>query len=141
MVCPRCSETLVREVKDGEEIDACRSCEGMWLHKHQLDSLLKESGGDVELCSIDDNPHTDKNPEINCRECTDVKMKKINFLEFSDIIIDHCPSCGSFWVDKNELENMHKYIEKVEKGSHEVNDANAYSLLEKLSKIAYSIFH
>lgn len=141
MVCPRCKEELVMETVDGEDIDVCKSCKGMWVHRHQLDSMLKESGGDVELCSIDDNPHEDTNPEIKCRECDGVTMKKINFLDYSDIILDHCPSCGGFWVDKSELDNMHKYIEKVEKESHEVDNLSAYTILEKLSKIAYSIFH
>ena len=68
-------------------------------------------------------------------------MKKINFLDYSDIIIDYCPSCGAYWLDKDELGNMHDYIKKVEDGSHDVKDPAGYSLLVKLCKIAYSIFH
>ncbi|MCP4137626.1 MAG: hypothetical protein GY754_42050, partial [bacterium] len=57
------------------------------------------------------------------------------------IIIDYCPSCGAFWLDKDQLSNMHKYIDQVEEGSHEVTDRSAYNLLVRLSKIAYSVFH
>ncbi len=141
MICPRCKEELVKETVEGEEIDVCRSCSGMWLHKHQLDRMFKETEGEVELSSLDDDPHMNNEPEIKCRECTGVTMKKINFLHYSDIIIDRCPSCGSIWVDKKELDNMHKYIEKVEKESHEADNISAYNFLEKLSRIAYNIFH
>ena len=141
MKCPRCKKKLIKETREGEEIEVCKACNGMWLHKQQLNNLLKESGGDVELCSIDDNPHKDKNPVIKCRECKNVEMNKINFLDYSDIIMDRCPECGGFWLDKNELANMHKYIKKVEDGSHNVTDTSGYELLTKLSRIAYSIFH
>ena len=56
-------------------------------------------------------------------------MVKINFLDYSDIVMDRCPTCGSYWLDKNELANMHKYIKQVEEGSHQVKDVTAYDLL------------
>ncbi|MBN1497352.1 MAG: zf-TFIIB domain-containing protein [Spirochaetes bacterium] len=141
MICPRCRKGLVKESREGEEILVCRECGGMWLHPHQLNNLLKESGGDVELCSYNTLPEDDRYPMIRCRECPDTLMLKINFLDYSDIIMDRCPSCGSYWLDKNELANMHKYIKQVEEGSHQVKDFSAYTLLTRLSRIAYSIFH
>ena len=141
MICPRCKATLVKENREGVDVDVCRSCNGMWVHKNQLNILLKESGGDVEMCSIDDNPHDDKFPVIKCRECEDETMKKINFLDYSDIIMDYCSSCGSMWLDKDELANMHKYIKKVEEGSHESKNPKGFERLLKLNEIAYSIFH
>ncbi len=141
MICPSCKSELVTESVEGEEIEVCKKCSGMWLHKHQLDRMFKETGGEVELSSLDNDLQKESKPAIQCRECTGVTMEKINFLHYSDIIIDHCPSCGSFWVDKGELDNMHKYIEKVEKESHEADNASAYNFLQKLSRIAYNIFH
>ncbi|MFC1671430.1 zf-TFIIB domain-containing protein, partial [Spirochaetota bacterium] len=78
---------------------------------------------------------------IKCRECEDMTMKKINFLDYSDIIMDYCSSCGSMWLDKDELSNMHNYIKKVEEGSHESKNPKGFDLLVKLNEIAYSIFH
>jgi len=103
--------------------------------------MLKESGGDVESASINTHHHDDVYPRIKCRECTDVLLKKINFLDYSDIVMDYCPSCGSFWLDKDELWKMHNYIRKVDEGSHSVKNISAYDLLVKLSRIAYTIFH
>jgi len=141
MICPRCKSDLIKKDVEGESIDVCMACNGMWLHKHQLNSLLMESGGDVEECSIDDNPHSDIYPNIECRECKGSIMKKINFLDYSEIIIDYCASCGAFWLDKDQLSNMHVYIKQVEDGSHDVKNISGYNLLVKLSQIAYLIFH
>ena len=140
MLCPRCSTPMVNENVENDTIDVCTSCRGMWLHKNQLNHLLAESDGDVETCSIDDNPHEDNYPEIKCLDCTEKVMEKINFLDYSDIILDYCSSCGAFWLDTNELNNMHNYIRKVKEGSHKVRNTSAYNILVKLSEISNAIF-
>ena len=141
MKCPRCNEKMETENVEGEDLLVCRGCGGMWAHRHQLNHLLKESGGDVESCSIDDNPHEDRTPVVKCVVCGDIIMKKINFLDYSDIIIDYCPSCGAFFLDRDELSGMHRYVKEVDEGSHQVRDWSAYNLLVRLSEIAYRIFH
>ena len=141
MKCPRCSADLEKQDFEGHSIEICRACGGMWLHKHQLNELLQNGPEDLEKCSIDTHPHQDDNEAIRCLNCKDVIMRKVNFLEYSDIIIDYCPQCGSFWIDKDELAAMHDYIDKVEKGSHEVKDFSAYNILAKISQIAYRIYH
>ncbi len=141
MKCPRCKKNLSTKTIEDQKIDFCESCNGLWLHKHQLNRLVGESSGDVEMCSIDHKPHTDRFPPIECRECAGVVMDKINFLDYSDIILDHCPSCGSFWLDKDELEKMQVYINDVETGAHEVKDGVAYGFLVRVSRLLYSIFH
>jgi Zn-finger nucleic acid-binding protein len=140
MECPRCKKALTLEEVDGERLNVCRSCGGLWVRRHQLNRLLPESGGDVESCSIDGNPHGDYHRYIRCAECADSRMKKISFLEYSDIILDYCASCGSFWLDRDELSKMHGYLKKIDEGSHEVTNLSAHSLLTRLSEIAYSIF-
>jgi Zn-finger nucleic acid-binding protein len=140
MKCPRCRRELVSETVQGEKIDACMSCRGLWLHRHQLNRLLPESGGDVELCSVDSRYPVSGPNEIICRECENVKMKKVNFLEYSDIVMDYCPQCGSFWLDRKELGKMHGYLKKIEEGSHSISNFSAHEILVKFSEIAYSIF-
>lgn len=141
MECPRCSSELEIQKFEGHDIVICRKCGGMWLHKHQLNELLQNGPEDMEKCSIDNHPHQDDHSAIRCLNCKDVIMKKVNFLEYSEIIMDYCPQCGSFWIDKDELARMHEYIDKVEKGSHEVKDFSAYNILSKISQIAYRIYH
>jgi len=101
---------------------------------------MKESGGDVESCSIDDAPHKDSHRAIKCLDCRDVDMKKINFLDYSDIVLDYCPSCGAFWIDHGEIGKMHEYIRRIDEGTHEVKDRSVHGLLVGLSRLAFSIF-
>lgn len=141
MICPRCNEILTRKKVDGEEIDFCGSCEGMWVHRSQLNKMISETDEDIEKYSTESaiEPHELK--VVKCRECKDVVMKKIHFHDYLDIIIDYCPSCGSFWLDKGELENMHEHIKRTEDGSQQILNSFAYNLLLKLSQISYNIFH
>ncbi len=140
MKCPHCNKKLVSEIHEGEPVDICTSCKGMWLRRNQLNHMLKDSGGDVESCSIDDNTHRDRHPKIKCLECADTTMKKVNFLDYSKIIMDYCPTCHSFWLDKGELSQIKEYMDNIEEGTHEVKDHSAYRLLVDLSKMAFSIF-
>ena len=141
MKCPRCDKTLAMEKVEGEDIRLCRTCGGMWIHRHQLDRILKESGGDVEACSIESPQRGDDHNIIRCRECHNQHMKKISFLDYSSIVMDYCPSCGSFWLDGNELSEMHSYLQRINEEGSEAKGASAFTILQALSRIAYSIFH
>lgn len=141
MNCARCNVPLTQHDYEGHSINTCPKCKGLWLHRHQLNELLKNGAEDLEKCSIDDNPHQDKYPSMRCLSCKDSIMKKINFLEHSDIILDYCPKCGSFWIENDELKSMHEYIERVDQGSHDVKDFSAYNIIAKISQIAYRIYH
>lgn len=141
MICPRCREQLTQRIVDGEKIDFCSSCNGMWVHKDQLNRMISETDEDIESHSSVTEKDTDQYGPVVCRECKDVEMKKIKFHDYSDIIIDCCPSCGSFWLDKGELEKMHEHIKKEEEGSGPLSNPFVYNLLVKLSRISYSIFN
>ncbi len=141
MRCPRCAKNLVTDDIEGEQILLCRSCGGMWIHRHQLDRLLPESGGDVEACSIESPPKGDDHNIIHCRECPKQPMRKISFLEYSNIVLDYCPNCGSFWLDGNELSSMHKYLDKIYRDGSRAHGSSAFTFLHTLSRIAYAIFH
>lgn len=140
MFCPQCEKELEIIHVDAKDVVACKRCGGMWLHKNQLNEFLADVEGDVEVCSIDDHEHSDKYPVMKCLECENQVMRKINFLEYSEIIFDYCDKCGSYWIKQHQLANMHNYISKVKDGSLSVNEPVTYHLLVRLSEIAYSIF-
>lgn len=141
MDCPRCDSKLEITKIEGEDIEFCNSCKGMWLHKDQLNNLISESNGNVEISSVDYNRHKDLKSTIKCRDCENSTMIKINFLEYSDIIMDYCEECGAFWLDYGELHKIHIYMEKIENGSHEVKNKSIHHFLTELSSIAYNVFH
>ncbi len=141
MMCPRCRAPMGKTLVDGEEIEACKTCGGIWLHRYQLNRMLRESRGDVEAASMSHEVSGGERPVIKCELCVDALMKRITFLDYSDIILDYCPACGSLWLDGGELESMHGYLKKIEEGSHQVRNMSLYDVLAKISRIAYSIFH
>lgn len=139
MNCKECKNEFEVIHIDGEDYEYCSTCQGLLLHKDQLNKLLKETSEDVELHSIKEYCD-DQKGQMTCPVCSS-KMKKINFLGFSGITLDHCESCGAFWLDKGEISQMHELIKMVEEGKHSVPEVRAYNFLTKLSEIAYSVFH
>jgi Zn-finger nucleic acid-binding protein len=141
MNCPRCSLSMECATVEGQDLLLCRSCGGIWAHRHQLNHMLKETSGDAESCSIDEDSHDDGKPGLICISCGDVPMRKISFMDYSDIIMDWCPACGSMFFDREELKRMHGYLKAVEEGSHSVKDFSAFNILRRMSEIAWRIFH
>lgn len=141
MDCPQCKKALTGEEIDGEMIAVCHDCGGMWVHKNQLNKMIIEGEGDFESASVDNDTPVGQGEAMKCLDCSDKDMKKVNFLHHSDIIMDYCTSCGSFWLDKGELERIHGYVRQVETGSQKVTDRFVYNIMANLSKIAYRIFH
>jgi hypothetical protein len=43
-------------------------------------------------------------------------MRKVNLLEFSDLILDFCPSCSGFFLDRNEVGVMNAYLAQLSDG-------------------------
>jgi Zn-finger nucleic acid-binding protein len=41
MTCPRCSNELRAQRREGVEIDVCRQCGGIWLDRGELDRLTQ----------------------------------------------------------------------------------------------------
>jgi Zn-finger nucleic acid-binding protein len=41
-------------------------------------------------------------------------MKKVNFITYSDIMIDYCEKCQGLWLDRGELDAIIAEVEKLE---------------------------
>lgn len=141
MDCPKCNKLLEKEEIDGEMIAVCHDCGGLWVQRNQLNKMLIEGEGDFETASVDSTLHETSLPLLACPVCEGKEMERVNFLHYSDIIMDHCEECGGFWLDKGELERIHSYVRQVETGSQKAKDHSVYNLLAKLSDIAFRIFH
>jgi len=112
-ICPQCKREMERINEPDITIDKCPSCGGVFLERGELNALATGMAGDIEFCSIDDEFHPDKFPLRSCPKCVDQKMKKINLLAFSDLIFDYCDKCGSFFLDKGELQQMNEELKKL----------------------------
>lgn len=133
MKCQICKGTITPKKKDDVEILQCKNCNGFWIKSGALNKLIKHKNGDVEYSSIDHQMHDDSHGLLKCAFCDDQAMIKINFIGFSDIILDYCEKCGAYWVDNGEVDKMQKYIERIEG-----TDAKS-SLAEIIMSIFYSL--
>lgn len=106
MCCPRCSVKL-REVGMGATskvlLDVCPKCHGLWLDKGELDQLDKSIWANVE-----DHPFhlaESDHKQAVCPKC-EIDLKPVSPADFSDVIVDRCPTCDGFWLDNGELDRM-----------------------------------
>ena len=114
MNCQICKKTITPIKTSGLEILQCEECKGFWVKKGDLNNLIKHKAGDLEFSSIDHHMHYDTHGIMKCAFCDDQAMIKVNFIVYSDIILDYCEACGSFWIDNGEVEKMQEYIKNIE---------------------------
>ncbi len=97
--------------------DECEKCGGLYFEQGELNQLITSVSGDVEKSSlIDVNPVVDNHPVRACPVAPDHKMKKIEFLVHTGIVLDYCESCRGFFLDKGELEKANESLEDAALG-------------------------
>jgi Zn-finger nucleic acid-binding protein len=114
MKCPKCNVDLQTQNDRGVEVEACPSCQGMWLTPAELDELENEAfsneanKGSLYLAT--------QESDLKCPVCS-VPLKRFDY-RFFDLQLDCCPEHG-FWLDKDEdnqiLELMRGEEERVER--------------------------
>ena len=113
--CPAC-KTVMDAVKDPDiTTDRCPHCGGVFLDKEELNVLATGYSGDIEWCSARSVVDSDIHAHRQCARCPDNTMAKVSMLMFSDLIFDHCESCGSFFLDRGEVVAMNRELESSTK--------------------------
>lgn len=117
--CPACKESMGQEEYEGVTIDRCPTCQGTWLDKGELETIIetrdktfstkmivklkvlsewKVAGG--ESSSVD----------RHCPRCDKV-MKTLNYAQLPGLQIERCQASCGVWLDRNELEKIQVYEE------------------------------
>src|ERR1700677_539869 len=101
MKCPKCQVDLQPQVDRGVDVNACPSCQGMWLTPSELDQLENEVFADENnKGSLYVVAHE---TELKCPECSK-PLKRFDY-RFFDLQIDCCVEHG-FWLDQGEDEQI-----------------------------------
>ena len=133
MRCTSCDSNELTAT-DQQGVRACGSCGGLFIGKGELDRLADPHDGDLELSTLDRDSfsHDDTTPVIRCPACDATDMKKVEFNIYSGLILDYCPSCGGFWLNKGELGRINQEIEQLNAADREVKDPPFLALVKSL---------
>jgi Zn-finger nucleic acid-binding protein len=94
-------------------LDICPDCRGAWFDRGELTRL----DGSV-WANMERHPYHDvegDHPAAVCPKCTkamydgremDFPLEPLSPLDAQDLIVDRCPSCFGFWLDRGELKRI-----------------------------------
>ncbi|GAA3965087.1 rhomboid family intramembrane serine protease [Allohahella marinimesophila] len=107
--CPQCRTAhLTIKDYDGEEVDICRQCGGVWFEKADLDALVaaKCQRTDYGDYVADLGPSLD----YSNRECPDCShgMQIYHLLNDYHVDIDVCRACDGAWVARDTVSKVVK---------------------------------
>ena len=112
MICPVCRVDL-KSSDLGEYgfviIDVCPTCQGSWFDKGELDRLDESVWTDVEKAEFDNVGSDHKS--VRCPKC-DVELEPLSPTDAKTLIVDRCPSCLGFWLDRGELDRVREVADK-----------------------------
>ena len=111
--CPGCNTPMEHKEEPDIVTELCPNCGGMFLDKGELNVLATGISGDIEYYSIDFDQPADKHPTRKCPKCNDQELRKINLMQFSDVIFDFCPGCEGFFLDRNEVGMMNVTLQRL----------------------------
>lgn len=119
--CPKCSNSrLTVNHYQGEEVDVCRQCGGVWFEKSDLDALIAAKCERVEEADYVANLGPALEPSSQtCPDCRQ-NMQVFHLLENYHVDINVCRNCDGAWVEKD-------MVSKVVKSSaikHALEDMN-----------------
>lgn len=103
MKCPKCDQEMRVEVYVGVEVDKCPACEGIFLDRGEMETLIsgKAEGADsIEYTELSNQ----KDMELGtCPRC---HVEMLAELGPNNLRIDRCPKCDAVFLDQGELAEL-----------------------------------
>ena len=106
MDCPVCKNAMITLELQDVEVDHCTMCGGIWLDAGELEVLLGNSGGAVELLKSFEIDSKCTERARKCPICLKRMRKIIVGSAHPQVLIDKCVKGDGLWFDKNELRNI-----------------------------------
>ncbi len=112
MNCLRCGDVELEVQTRGEgvnviEIDVCPRCKGVWLDASELAGLDDNFFVDIERIELVDVEPTEQDRALSCPRCEGSPvLSKVHPAGFPRVVLDTCPGCHGFWLDRGEIEKM-----------------------------------
>jgi Zn-finger nucleic acid-binding protein len=119
MKCLRCDSVELEVQARGEgadvvEIDVCPACRGLWLDAKELAKIDDNFFVDVEEMELEKAEAGADDGALRCPRCEGApRLDKVHPRKFQQLIIDRCPECRGFWLDRGELEKIQDVSDKL----------------------------
>jgi Zn-finger nucleic acid-binding protein len=105
-ICHACKQQLKTELMQGQQVDRCPQCEGIFFDKGELGSIVHliklYQGLHLEEEDIDSVPVAEHRRIVFCPQDQSEMVPK----DIMGLTIDHCPECEGIWLDSGEIATL-----------------------------------
>ncbi|WP_341502646.1 rhomboid family intramembrane serine protease [Gallaecimonas sp. GXIMD4217] len=108
-ICPHCNkDSLVASHYQGEEIDLCRRCGGLWFEKGELNQSLATADPERDRVGVEEcrGSHLGAT-HLRCPDCTK-PMDRHQLLPGYEVEVEACHNCQGIWIERKELKEAHQ---------------------------------
>ena len=104
MQCPTCDKLLNSETLQGQTVDRCNDCNGLWLDHSELGPIVRQTEPMDRAKSTSETSLGD----IKCPKCGR-SLVPFNYAHDSGVFINRCASCRGIWLLPGQLELIAQY--------------------------------
>lgn len=112
--CPACTKELVEKSINSITVEVCDGgCGGVWFDWSEILKLDTLNNTGIHFPGTHRNEHqiADLSRRYNCPRCNNMVMTRHFSSILSDLLLDECPSCGGFWLNGDEVEELPYLLE------------------------------
>lgn len=118
MQCPACSNHMEPVTVSGITVDICKQgCGGIWFDNMELqrmDDRDESPGALLEQVPVSPVATPDRSQRRTCPKCDGQTMLRHKASPKRKVEVDHCPSCGGYFLDHGELHQIRGNYESAE---------------------------
>ncbi len=114
MQCPACGNELLPETLNNTTYHICEgACGGVWFERLELEKCEDTPMSLGEGLQINKAacPSLNQSRRYTCPSCENIIMGRRYLDTIEDVMTDECPSCGGFWLNGDDLEEMHSQMD------------------------------
>lgn len=101
--CPRCTTELIEAAFEGERVDRCGRCQGMFFDAGELESILGMMRLYGAAVLMEDEIPAVPDEELERRRTCPADGGPMSPRQIGALTIDVCARCSGVWLDEGEL--------------------------------------
>ena len=114
MQCPACGNELLPETINNTTYHICDGgCGGVWFEREELEKCEDAPTYSEPHLTIKKEacPTLNQSRRYTCPSCANIIMIRRYLDTIEDVLVDECVSCGGFWLNGDDLEEMHSQMD------------------------------